>query len=355
MNRDTLVMVRTTISEHWKPTSQKAGEAKHRLMQHIDAELSEPVLLGTLSPVQRLALARGQRTEQADGAQGEREALPHWEPCNPGCDPEFNGERSRYCAQLCHNARAALAQPSPAPELSNSCGPMPDIDLSQYNLADVEGLQRWAFAATDELTAFDSIVGALRAEIEGFKEANRRLSSDRNGRRSQIAQLTKERDAAQARVAELEKQEPVAIVSADYDKPVSDIIDTYLPPGTKLYAAPVAQAGQVPDRAEFLAWAEKVLNGEQERLSGEGYLMDANDCIAALREAAAPVAQAGQVPDGWSRSAASLLRKWEWNNAHFADSCPVCSAQQKQGHESGCALAMLLAAAPQPAAKGDSE
>lgn len=34
--------------------------------------------------------------------------LPHWEPCNPGCDPEFNGHRSLYCAKLCHNARDAL-------------------------------------------------------------------------------------------------------------------------------------------------------------------------------------------------------------------------------------------------------
>lgn len=49
--------------------------------------------------------------EQAGG--DEREPLPYWEPCNPGCDPEFNGERSRHCAQLCHGARAALAQPSP--------------------------------------------------------------------------------------------------------------------------------------------------------------------------------------------------------------------------------------------------
>ncbi len=50
--------------------------------------------------------------EQAGG--DEHEPLPYWEPCNLGCDPEFNGKRSRHCAQLCHGARAALAQPSPA-------------------------------------------------------------------------------------------------------------------------------------------------------------------------------------------------------------------------------------------------
>lgn len=37
------------------------------------------------------------------------EPLPYWEPCNPGCDPELNGHRSKHCATLCHNAREALA------------------------------------------------------------------------------------------------------------------------------------------------------------------------------------------------------------------------------------------------------
>lgn len=34
--------------------------------------------------------------------------LPYWPPCNPGCDPEFNGERSKGCAQLCKPARDAM-------------------------------------------------------------------------------------------------------------------------------------------------------------------------------------------------------------------------------------------------------
>lgn len=41
-------------------------------------------------------------------AVAEAQPLPHWEPCNPGCDPEFNGQRSRYCAKLCQNACDAL-------------------------------------------------------------------------------------------------------------------------------------------------------------------------------------------------------------------------------------------------------
>ncbi|TKA90364.1 hypothetical protein [Halopseudomonas bauzanensis] len=34
--------------------------------------------------------------------------LPFWEPCNPGCDPEFNGQRSKLCVDLCEGARTAI-------------------------------------------------------------------------------------------------------------------------------------------------------------------------------------------------------------------------------------------------------
>ncbi|HGP4248530.1 TPA: hypothetical protein ACLM19_004709 [Pseudomonas aeruginosa] len=103
-----------------------------------------------------------------------------------------------YAAGFEEMARAALAQPSTAPELElpQSCGPMPDIDLSQYNLADVEGLQRWAFAATDELTAFDRIVGELRTEIA-------MLRSYESEWELLLNQHEQERDAALARIAEL--------------------------------------------------------------------------------------------------------------------------------------------------------
>lgn len=56
-------------------------------------------------------------------------------------------------------------------------------------------------------------------------------------------------DAALARVAELERQEPVAAVSEETfsSDGTSDIITRNLPIGTKLYAAPVAQAQQLND------------------------------------------------------------------------------------------------------------
>lgn len=58
-----------------------------------------------------------------------------------------------------------------------------------------------------------------------------------------------ERDAAQAKLAAMEKQEPVAAVSEETfsSDGTSDIITRNLPIGTMLYAAPVAQAGQVPE------------------------------------------------------------------------------------------------------------
>lgn len=36
--------------------------------------------------------------------------LPYWPPCNPGCDPEFSGERSANCATLCGPARIAMCE-----------------------------------------------------------------------------------------------------------------------------------------------------------------------------------------------------------------------------------------------------
>lgn len=41
-------------------------------------------------------------------------ALPIWEPCNPGCDPDLGGSRSRHC--LCAKARAALNPEKPEGE-----------------------------------------------------------------------------------------------------------------------------------------------------------------------------------------------------------------------------------------------
>ncbi|HHG5591116.1 TPA: hypothetical protein ACPWRS_006271, partial [Pseudomonas aeruginosa] len=72
-----------------------------------------------------------------------------------------------------------------------------------------------------------------------------------HARTEALSRVTSERDAALSRVAELEKQEPVATVakvpgedwnSLDFHRDLQD-----MQPGTKLYAAPLAQAQQLHD------------------------------------------------------------------------------------------------------------
>ncbi|MFO1881010.1 hypothetical protein QOT71_22525 [Pseudomonas aeruginosa] len=133
------------------------------------------------------------------------------------------------------------------------------------------------------LAQHESIVGALRAEnaklIEALDECDGdrwKLRSERDAALAEVERLREEnanlilacasldsekremqhkwdaiiamRDAALARVAEMERQEPVAAVSGETfsSDGTSDIITRNLPIGTKLYANPVAQAGQVP-------------------------------------------------------------------------------------------------------------
>ncbi|HDZ3416066.1 TPA: hypothetical protein RSV23_000225 [Pseudomonas aeruginosa] len=92
-----------------------------------------------------------------------------------------------------------------------------------------------------DLEQHDRIVGALRADRDSWAEQAEQRLADWD-------EMRKERDAALARVAELEakmgkleKQEPVAVVKGDGS------LGAGFPSGTKLYAAPVAQAQQLND------------------------------------------------------------------------------------------------------------
>lgn len=103
----------------------------------------------------------------------------------------------------------------------------------------------------------DRIVGALRYKAELYDEVWQLVTSKGYMNvTTAISVLENERDAAKARVAELEKQEPVAVVCevSMHHSGETDVIDKHLPCGTKLYAAPVAQAGQVPEGVR--AWFE---------------------------------------------------------------------------------------------------
>lgn len=292
------------------------------------------------------------KTEHADGAQGEREAFE-------AAFPYLSHERyvdgvDQYVtdfengAWLAWQARAALAQPSPAESalrdamaygtgiisngehvpLAEALQPSPAPEQSGASTmchgCFEQGVSPDHFDEAGKCKArqapeLDGFTETLRTEVErvfgygkqdyrgcmnatieqlqaqhdrivvALRAAHQLTLDELHAMEVHVAQAGRDIEAAQARVAELEKQEPIGEVIEGGDAAA----EAWLWPGrehrvgTKLYAAPVAQAGQVPDRAEFLAWAEKVLNDEQERLLAEDYLMDSDDCIKALHEAAA--------------------------------------------------------------------
>ncbi len=130
-----------------------------------------------------------------------------------------------------------------------------DIDGDNVDLRfeDAEGrdtgcdvsIVEYAEKAADLFEQHDRIVGELRADRDSWAEQAEQRLADWD-------EMRKERDAALARVAELEKQEPVATVAR---VPGEDWNGLHfyrdlqgMQPGTKLYAAPVAQAQHsVPD------------------------------------------------------------------------------------------------------------
>lgn len=181
------------------------------------------------------------------------------------------------CVETCMKAPA---QPSPAPELERPdvvgtvvAGPGGTFD-AQLKYGPVNGGR---VNVGDELVLVhehDRIVGALRSDRDSWEQQ----ASDRVADWDAMRQ---ERDADQARVAELEahcvrlgqggaerywenrwreadarlheleKQEPVAevftILDADGTRAEVKVLKPRLCLNMKLYAAPVAQAGQVPD------------------------------------------------------------------------------------------------------------
>ncbi|HCF7345021.1 TPA: hypothetical protein NIJ77_004733 [Pseudomonas aeruginosa] len=234
-------------------------------------------------------------------------------------------------------ARAALAQPSPAPELERpevaevafvlrNIGAMDaeDIDGDNVDLRfeDAEGrdtgcdvsIVEYAEKAADLFEQHDRIVGALRAENAKLSEALDRWPLIRDSLKlrladalARVAELEKklgdsekrgselaasycdgvvgdeyghaycryksERDAALAEIAEMERQEPVAAVSGETfsSDGTSDIITRNLPIGTKLYANPVAQAGQMPQ-----AWLD-VQAERRRQITAEGWTPEHDD------------------------------------------------------------------------------
>ncbi|OBP11388.1 MULTISPECIES: hypothetical protein [unclassified Pseudomonas] len=130
----------------------------------------------------------------------------------------------------------AAQQPSPAPELA-----VLERWGSSYEAFSPD-LVRQDTGRYVKFVDAERIVGALREKIDGAES-----QAEYQTRRAE--HFAKERDAVLSRLAELEKQAPVTAVSEETFSAdgTSDIITRNLPIGTMLYAAPVAQAGQVPE------------------------------------------------------------------------------------------------------------
>ncbi|EPG5927161.1 hypothetical protein L4P45_005870 [Pseudomonas aeruginosa] len=213
--------------------------------------------------------------------------------------------------------QAALAQPSPA-QAEQAEAERPEVfGLERYRV-ERTGQGFWPYCVragdgTRELfaghlkqckrvaaqlaTAFEDgkfVAGALREQYE----CNTAIM---HARTEALSRVTSERDAALSRVAELEKQEPVATVakvpgedwnSLDFHRDLQD-----MQPGTKLYAAPLAQAQQLHDLDKQCRDDVARARPNKERGFAWSYLLASiKSCVKASGDSA----QAQHsVPEGW--------------------------------------------------------
>jgi hypothetical protein len=241
---------------------------------------------------EEIAASVQKHTEQAEGAQGERvvQTAPERIYLIVGADCPRDADFSElaevtWCEDdlddgieyvRADKARADLAQPSPAPELER-----PDFGAwwATYPLEDLVDYNSQSDRMHAELVwkacyaQHDRIIGALRAEIDEVDGLSKRLDDllhqtaialrgpepalTRYGYADlplRVKTLLEERDVDLAKLAAMEQQEPVAwVTETDPEVTMGRGINWFpknvakLPVGTKLYAAPVAQAGQVPE------------------------------------------------------------------------------------------------------------
>ena len=157
-------------------------------------------------------------------------------------------------------ARAALAQPSPAPELERPevVGYLATAEhpkhgqphkafnyfKDQHDAQVAHWRERGCTVTEDRLmtvSQHERIVGELRADRDSWAEqAEQRLADWDEMRKEGVADLARVAEL-EAKLGKLEKQEPVAVVKGDGS------LGAGFPSGTKLYAAPVAQAQQLND------------------------------------------------------------------------------------------------------------
>lgn len=180
-----------------------------------------------------------ERYEQAEGAQGERKRFEA-EVLGLGLPVERDHHGAYVSDHVRHlwsgwELRAALAQPSPAPELADELALIRAV-MNGYSpsMARADGLRA--------VGVIDRIVGALQADRESWEQQ----AADRVADWDEMRQ---ERDAAQARVAELIAALERAATAmwnseANMDNEAADAEEAI---GNAKSGAPFAQAGQVPE------------------------------------------------------------------------------------------------------------
>lgn len=211
-------------------------------------------------------------------------------------------------------AAALIGQPSPAPA---------HADIPRFVWGE-DGMHRassgtwirdaWLRAIEEQ---HDRIAGALRVELKS-------ATQDKTSTLMLLSTMRKERDAAQATLAELEKQEPFYYF-ADCDDPdysrlyntEGDAISQISDHGgdvVKLYASPVAQAGQAP-QAWLDVQAERRRQVEVEGFDAGYDNMATRGQIA--RAASCYALHAGGIGTDWPdgiRNGSALFWPWdkEW-------------------------------------------
>ncbi|WP_208536432.1 hypothetical protein [Pseudomonas aeruginosa] len=194
-------------------------------------------------------------------------------------------------------------------ETEQAVAERPEVVAFRYRCTNAEGepLPGWFYSddagtlgLREPLTTVaecDRIVGAVREQYE----CNTAIM---HARTEALSRVTSERDAALSRVAELEKQEPVATVakvpgedwnSLDFHRDLQD-----MQPGTKLYAAPLAQAQQLHDLdkqcRDDVARALGLRPNKERGFAWSYLLASIKSCVKASGDSA----QAQHsVPEGW--------------------------------------------------------
>ncbi|EPG8837514.1 hypothetical protein L4690_006213 [Pseudomonas aeruginosa] len=223
--------------------------------------------------------------------------------------------------------QAALAQPSPA-QAEQAEAERPEVfGLERYRV-ERTGRGFWPYCVragdgTRELfaghlkqckrvaaqlaTAFEDgkfVAGALRAENAKLSEALDRWPLIRDSLKLRLADALARVAELESKLAELEKQEPVATVakvpgedwnSLDFHRDLQD-----MQPGTKLYAAPLAQAQQLHDLdkqcRDDVARALGLRPNKERGFAWSYLLASIKSCVKASGDSA----QAQHsVPEGW--------------------------------------------------------